>query len=40
MIAIAEVKGVLPQAAPHDELNHHHEHEHAPEGDEALAPGE
>ena len=40
MIAIAEVKGVLPQADPHDELNHHHEQEHAPDGDEALAPGE
>ena len=40
MIAIAEVKGVLPQADPHDELHHHHEQEHAPDGDEALVPGE
>jgi molybdopterin-containing oxidoreductase family membrane subunit len=35
MVAIAEVKAVLPQADPHDE-----EHEHAHEGEAAPAPAE
>ncbi|CAN5473793.1 polysulfide reductase NrfD [soil metagenome] len=42
MVAIAEVKAVLPQADPHDDVHHqHHEDEaHGHEGDEALVPGE
>ena len=42
MVAIAEVKAVLPEADPHDDVHHHAEEgeEHDHEGDEALAPGE
>jgi Ni/Fe-hydrogenase subunit HybB-like protein len=42
MVAIAEVKGVMPEANPHDESHEHEsEHEAAPHGrDAALVPGE
>jgi molybdopterin-containing oxidoreductase family membrane subunit len=41
MIAIAEIKGVLPQADPHaEEHGAHAHHDDATEGEAALVPGE
>ena len=40
MIAIAEVKGVLPQADPHDETHAHEGHGEAIEASPEPQPGE